>query len=57
MSYLFDSTRVEQSIRQAEQERAKHVARVLRPALRKTIGGLFALLAALLPFLKGGSGA
>jgi hypothetical protein len=57
MSYLFDSTRVEQSIRQAEQERAKHVSRVLRPALRKTIGGLFALLAALLPFLKGGSGA
>ena len=55
MSHEFDRDRIEQCISQAKQERAKHIAEVWGPAFMKVVGGLFLLLAALLPSLKSGS--
>lgn len=56
MSHEFDHTHIELCINQAKQKRAKHMAAVWGPALKKAIAGLFLLLAAVLPSLKGGSG-
>jgi hypothetical protein len=56
MSYEFDRTKIEQVINRAKRKRAKYLARFWGPALKRTIGGLFLLLASLLPSLKGGSG-
>lgn len=55
MSDEFDRTRIEQCISKAKQERAKYMTEVWGPALKKVIGGLLLLLAALLPSLKGGT--
>lgn len=56
MSHEFDRREIEQVIDQAKQARAKHLAASWGPVLKRTIGGLFLLLASLLPSLKGGSG-
>lgn len=52
----FDRTSIEQVINQAKQTRAEHLAQFWGPAFKRTVGGLFLLLATLLPSLKGGSG-
>jgi hypothetical protein len=56
MSHEFDRTKIEELIQQAKQNRAEHMREFWPPALKRTVGGLFLLLAALLPSLKGGSG-
>jgi hypothetical protein len=56
MSHQVDHTRIEECIRQAKQERAKYMAEVWGPALKKAMAGLLLLLAALLPWFKNGPG-
>ena len=51
-----DPTRIDECISQAKQQRAKYMAEVSGPSLKKAIGALFLLLAAMLPSLKDGSG-
>ena len=55
MSHEFDHIRIEECIDQVKQKRAKHMAEVWGPAVKKAIGGLFVLLAVILPLLKAGS--
>jgi hypothetical protein len=53
MSHEFDR---EQLIMRAKQKRAEYLAEFWGPALKKSVGRLVILLAALLPSLKDGSG-
>jgi hypothetical protein len=55
MSHEFDHTRIEEYIKRAKQERAKYMAEVWGPALKKAIRGLLLVLVAVLPTLKGGA--
>jgi hypothetical protein len=56
VSHELDPTRIEECISQAKQQREKYMAEVWGSSLKKAIGALFLLLAAMLPSLKDGSG-